>query len=106
MEESFFFSLASTKDLKDKDTIKVVHIVDLSSVQFIVTDLDRSTSAASSSIQPASTASSESGDTMILSSPEHGNLRTKSWPSEFPIPRFRNDTLLSTELYCHPTRHP
>lgn len=98
-----FFSLTSTKDLKDKDTIKVVHIAELSSFQFVVTDLDRSnssaasssdTGAASSSTQPASTASSESGDTMILSSPEHGNLRSKSCPSTFPIPRFRSDTEL------------
>ncbi|XP_035983984.1 sterile alpha motif domain-containing protein 3 isoform X2 [Fundulus heteroclitus] len=90
-----FFTLASTKDLKDKDTIKVVHIIDLSSIQFVVTDLDRSdTVAASSSTLAASTASSESDDTIILSSPEHGNLRSKSWPSKFPIPRFRNDTEL------------
>ncbi|XP_038136610.1 sterile alpha motif domain-containing protein 3-like isoform X3 [Cyprinodon tularosa] len=98
-----FFSLASTKDLKDKDTIKVVHIVDLSSIQFVVTDLDRSDAGAasisdrgssSSSATAASTASSESGDTIILLSPDHGNLRLKSWPSKFPIPRFRNETEL------------
>ncbi|XP_051803243.1 sterile alpha motif domain-containing protein 3-like isoform X2 [Acanthochromis polyacanthus] len=97
-----FFSLVSTKDLKYKDTIKVVHIVDLSSIQLVVTDLDSSntsvasynSTAASSSTTPASAYLSESSDTVILSSPDHGNLRSKCWPSEFPIPHFRNDTEL------------
>lgn len=78
-------------------------IVELSSIQVVVTDLDSSntsaassydTSAASSSTRPASTTLSDSSDTVILSSPDHGNLRSKCWPSEFPIPRFRNDTEL------------
>lgn len=86
-----FFSLTSTRDIKHKDTIKVVHIVELN---LVATDVDSfNTSASSSSIRPAST-SSESCDTVILSSPEHGNWRSQCWPSEFPIPRFRNDTEL------------
>ncbi|KAK0150744.1 hypothetical protein N1851_008151 [Merluccius polli] len=89
-----FFSLTSTRDLKHKDTNKVVHIVELSSLNLVVTDLDSFNKSASSiSIQPAST-SSESCDTVMLSSPEYSNRRSQCWPSEFPIPRFRNDTEL------------
>lgn len=58
------------------------------------TDDRVNTSASSSSIQPASTSSSESCDTVILPSPKHGNCHSQCWPSDFPIPRFRNDTEL------------
>lgn len=87
-----FFSLTSTRDIKHKDTITVVHIVELN--QPIVTDLDSfNTNSSSSSIRPACS-SSESCDTVILSSSEHSNLYSQCWPFEFPIPRFRNDTEL------------
>lgn len=98
-EESF--SLTSTSDIKDKDTVKVVHIVDLITLNF--TDVGSSTpNCSETSIHDSETAGSSwndtssvgSQDTLILSSPEHTAQRSQGWPTEFPVPRFAYDTEL------------
>ncbi|XP_060771645.1 uncharacterized protein LOC132882569 [Neoarius graeffei] len=102
-----FFSLSSTSDIKDKDTIKVFHIVEPSTFSMTFTNMEypvqnapevpiSDTDAASvnstESSCPTSTCSIASQDTVILSSPEH--QRSERWPTEFPIPRFAYDAEL------------
>ena len=97
-----YFSLNSTGELKDRDTIKV-HIVEPPTVTLTFTDLDSSFGSASQISNPSSSAHTEVGsssscsiasqDTVILSSPEHGH-RSQHWPTEFEIPRFAYDTEL------------
>ncbi|XP_034017420.1 sterile alpha motif domain-containing protein 3 [Thalassophryne amazonica] len=98
-----YFSLTSISDIKDKDTIKVVPIVEAPTVTLTFSDVDSSfestsvTSLPNSeiSVHPASSAcSSGSQDTLILSSPEHVTRRTQRWPTEFPVPNFAYDTEL------------
>ncbi|XP_060782223.1 interferon-induced very large GTPase 1-like [Neoarius graeffei] len=105
-----YFSLTSTSDIKDKDTIKVIHIVEPPSITLNLTDLDSSNESTSetsihsssalahtsvTSIHPSiSSCSSGSQDTLILSSPEHVTQRSQCWPTEFPVPRFAYDTEL------------
>ncbi|XP_030007097.1 sterile alpha motif domain-containing protein 3 [Sphaeramia orbicularis] len=98
-----YFSLTSTNDIKDKDTIKVVHIVEPPTVTLTFTDGDSSFESASvaslpnseTSIHPASSScSSGSQDTLILSSPEYVTHRTQRWPTTFPVPNFAYDTEL------------
>ncbi|XP_037634305.1 sterile alpha motif domain-containing protein 3-like [Sebastes umbrosus] len=104
-----YFSLTSTNDIKDKDTIKVVHIVEPPTVNLTFTDVDSSFESASdvsvhaassvhaseTSVHPSnSSCSSGSQDTLILSSPEHVTQRSQCWPIEFPVPRFAYGTEL------------
>lgn len=105
-----YFSLTSTSDIKDKDTIKVVQIVEPPSLTLTFTDVDSSVESAPetsihsspssvqssvSSIQPSnSSCSSGSQGTQILSSPEHKTQRSQCWPTAFPVPRFAFDTEL------------
>lgn len=91
-----FFSLLETKDIKDKDTIKVVLIEPVTTLIFEdslnAKGLQESTdcSWAESSEDTCSTAS-----TIILSSPEStSSLRSESWPAQFEIPTFSFDTEL------------
>nr|XP_057941384.1 sterile alpha motif domain-containing protein 3 [Doryrhamphus excisus] len=98
-----YFSLTSTSDIKDKDTIKVVHIVEPPTLTLTFTDGDSSFESASvaslpnseTSVHPASSScSSGSQDTLILSSPEQVTHRTQCWPTTFPVPNFAYDTEL------------
>ncbi|XP_062864816.1 sterile alpha motif domain-containing protein 3-like [Trichomycterus rosablanca] len=84
----------SVCDVKDKDTLKVVHVFE--SPMVILTNLDSSCpSGTESAIYPQSdSCSSGSQDTVILSSPEHMTHRSQCWPVEFTIPRFAYNTEL------------
>lgn len=89
-----FFSLLSTTDIKDKDTIKVVYIQTRTTVTF--TD-DYFSSIIGGSLQASDDSCSvvSSNDTLILSpEPMKENLaqRLKGWPLEFTIPRFSHST--------------
>lgn len=104
-----YFSLSSTRDIKDKDSIKVFHIVELPTITMTLTNIDHPVESASetsitspdavsvssseiSICSSTSTCSSGSQDTVILSSPEHE--RSQRWKTEFLIPRFAYDTEL------------
>ncbi|XP_073695090.1 sterile alpha motif domain-containing protein 3 [Garra rufa] len=102
-----YFSLTSTSDIKDKDTIKVIHIVEPPTLTLTFTDVESSIRSPSKScIQTPlhtsvtdffpSVSSSCSGlqDTLICSSTEHKPQRSQRWPNEFPVPRFAYDTEL------------
>ncbi|KAL6481005.1 hypothetical protein MHYP_G00090850 [Metynnis hypsauchen] len=91
-----YFSLTSVCDVKDKDTLKVVHVFEPPMVTLTLTNLDSSCpSGTESAIYPHSdSCSSGSQDTLILSSPEHMTHRSQRWPVEFPIPRFTYNTEL------------
>ncbi|XP_041949691.1 uncharacterized protein LOC121709989 isoform X3 [Alosa sapidissima] len=99
-----YFSLTSTSELQDKDTIKVIHVVEPPTYTLTFTDLDSTIENETSihtsdhpsvtSISPNSSCSTGSADTVILSSPEHTTRRSQCWPTEFPIPRFAYDTEL------------
>lgn len=98
-----FFSLTSTSELKDKNTIKVVQV---EPVTINLTTIDSlecagpSTSDAPVSSDDCSVASSApssfgaSDDTVLLSSPDSHGQRSKPWPSPFEIPEFAYDTEL------------
>ncbi|KAF6726478.1 Sterile alpha motif domain-containing protein 3, partial [Oryzias melastigma] len=102
-----YFSLISTTAIKDKDTIKVVYIIEPPTVSLTFTTLESSTVEASESSRNSttfsphvsnafdevnSTCSSESQAAIILSSPEQSSHRSQPWPKEFPIPQFAYDT--------------
>lgn len=106
-----YFSLTSTSDIKDKDTIKVIHLVDPPAITLNFGEVDHSFKSAShSSMQSlgssafpslssfsASDMGSCSGlqDSLSASSPEHKpSQRSQRWPTEFPVPRFAFDTEL------------
>ena len=104
-----YFSLTSTSDIKDKDTIKVVNIVEPPTFTLNLTEVNTCVESESEiSIHSAATelsdstsvttvqssCSTRSQDTLILSSPEHGIQRSERWPTEFPVPRFAYDTEL------------
>ncbi len=104
-----YFSLTSTSDIKDKDTIKVVDIVEPPTFTLNLTEVNTSfeseseistysaaavLSDSTSVTTVQSSCSSRSQDTVILSSPEHGMQRSQRWPTEFPVPRFAYDTEL------------
>ncbi|KAM9451464.1 uncharacterized protein Hap1MRO34_021776 isoform 1-T1 [Clarias gariepinus] len=101
-----YFSLTSTSDIKDKDTIKVVQIVEPPSVTLTFSDVDSSFDCASetsgnisASVEKlsrpcGSSSSSGSQDIVIMSSPEHINQRLQRWPTNFPVPRFAYETEL------------
>ncbi|KAL1276114.1 hypothetical protein QQF64_035737 [Cirrhinus molitorella] len=102
-----YFSLTSTSDIKDKDTIKVIYIAEPPTLTLTFTDVGSSIKSPSKSciesslhtsvtdIYP-SVSSSCSGlqDTLICSSTEHKPQRSQRWPTEFPVPRFAYDTEL------------
>lgn len=106
-----YISLTSTSDIKDKDTIKVVNIVEPPTFTLNLTEVDLQTfesesetsidtseTSVSTSVTsvhpPKSSCSSGSQDTLMLSSPEHGIQQSQRWPTEFPVPRFAYDTEL------------
>ncbi len=92
-----FFTLLSTSDIKDKDTIKVVYVLEPPTVTLTLTDIDSSFTSNDCPSQPFNDASSSvtSHDTLPISSEstsENLTYRSKGWPSEFPIPRFSSST--------------
>ncbi|XP_019207840.1 sterile alpha motif domain-containing protein 3 isoform X3 [Oreochromis niloticus] len=101
-----YFSLTSTGDIKDKDTLKVVQIIEPPTVTLTFSDVDSSFISASetlvnasamsetSSVSCGTSCSSGSQDTVILSSPEHLSQRLQRWPTSFSVPRFAYDTEL------------
>ncbi|CAM4608363.1 hypothetical protein PO909_034008 [Leuciscus waleckii] len=105
-----YFSVTSTSDIKDKDTLKVIHIVEPPTLTLTFTNVDNSVKSASktsvqtsassvytsvTSVRPSNSSSSPgSQDTSTLSSPEHKTQRSQRWPTEFPVPRFAYDTEL------------
>ncbi|KAG1929083.1 sterile alpha motif domain-containing protein 3 [Pimephales promelas] len=112
-----YFSVTSTSDIKDKDTIKVIHIAESPTLTLTFTNVDNSVKSASktsiqtsassvctsvssvhtsvSSVHPSNSSSSPgSQDTSALSSPEPKTQRSQRWPTKFPVPRFAYDTEL------------
>lgn len=98
-----FFSLTSTSELKDKDTIKVVLtepvIINLTTIDsFECAGPSTTVSQVSSDDCPvASSAPSSfvsSDDTVLVSFPDSQGQRSKPWPSPFEIPEFAYDTEL------------
>ncbi|XP_039907699.1 sterile alpha motif domain-containing protein 3-like [Simochromis diagramma] len=106
-----YFSLTSTGDIKDKDTLKVVQIIEPPTITLTFSDVDSSFKSASetlvnasaisetsvsetSSVSCGTSCSSGSQDTVILSSPEHLSRRLQRWPTNFSVPRFAYDTEL------------
>lgn len=93
-----FFSLLSTTDIKDKDTIKVIYIQEPPTLTLTLTDVDRSfTSLADDPLQFSDDACSSalSHDTLPVSSELETEIpvqRSNGWPIEFPIPRFSTST--------------
>ncbi|XP_076020564.1 uncharacterized protein LOC143011539 [Genypterus blacodes] len=90
-----FFSLLSTTDIKDKDTIKVVYIQE-PTVTLTLTESSFS-SIIDGSLQPSHHAcsSGSSHDTLPVSPglmTESLAQRSKGWPLEFAIPRFSSST--------------
>lgn len=98
-----FFSLISTSELKDKDTIKVVQtepvIINLTTIDSLECAGPSATDAQvpSDDCSLASSAPSAFGssdDTVLLSFPDSHGQRSKPWPSPFEIPEFAYDTEL------------
>ncbi|KAL2079753.1 hypothetical protein ACEWY4_025497 [Coilia grayii] len=105
-----YFSLSSTRDIKDKDIIKVFHIVEPPTFHMTFTDMEYPVQNATESITsadtafvnstessicpPTSTCSIASQDTVILSSPESPHQRSERCRTEFPKPRFAYNTEL------------
>jgi len=94
-----FFTLFSTTDLKDKDTIKVVFLQDQEPTVTLtltdVTDTDVTNVTDQSCEEPyGDDASSVStNDTLILSSSEDSlGHRSRPWPAQFLIPSFSDLT--------------
>ncbi|XP_051777783.1 uncharacterized protein LOC127526402 [Erpetoichthys calabaricus] len=99
-----YFTLLSTSDIKDKDTIKVVYMLETPTVTLALSSVDSPFSVLNDSFSPPSDdacSSVSSTDTLPVSpriiqkSPAQ---RSKGWPSEFPIPRFSVNTELLLQL--------
>lgn len=85
-----FFTLTSTNDLKDKDTLKVVYVP--ITLTLVPQESTPDTSDVSSFCESVSL-SGDSVDTEILSpSPSE---RQSPWPAVFPIPTFSHNTELA-----------
>ena len=84
-----FFTLTSTNELKDKDTLKVVYApinLTLAVAPQESTPDDSDLSSLCGSV--------DSQDTLILS-PSPSSERQKPWPAVFPIPTFSHNTELA-----------
>ncbi|XDV21816.1 hypothetical protein PO909_026836 [Leuciscus waleckii] len=88
-----FFTLCSTTDLKDKDTIKVLFLQDQEPAIITLTDVTN-TDVTNMTDQPCEehyiddTASVSTNDTLILSSEDSPGHRSQHWPAQFSIPSF------------------
>ncbi|KAL6473044.1 hypothetical protein MHYP_G00192320 [Metynnis hypsauchen] len=103
---SEYFSLYSTTDIKDKDTIKVVYILDPPTVTLSLTDVTdnyasiQDQSCEDQSCEDQSCVSSvSSSDTLPVSSFENSpGQRSQRWPTEFIIPRFSASTEIKLQV--------
>ena len=87
-----FFTLTSTNELKDKDTLKVVYVPLHLTLTLVPQESTRDASDVSSLCGSVSL-SGDSLDTVILSpSPSE---RQSPWPAVFPIPTFSHNTELA-----------
>ncbi|XP_067239633.1 uncharacterized protein [Chanodichthys erythropterus] len=87
-----FFTLTTTKELKDKDTLKVV-CVPLNITLTLVHQESPPDTSSVYSLSESVTHSDASDDTVILSpSPSE---RQNPWPAVFPIPTFSHNTELA-----------
>ncbi|XP_031146816.1 uncharacterized protein LOC116043926 isoform X2 [Sander lucioperca] len=82
-----FFTLTTTTDLKDKDTLKVVHVPPGIVITTVPQERNPDTSDVSSADVPLSV---DSQDTVIPSPP--ATERQSLWPAIFPIPSFSYNT--------------
>ena len=82
-----FFTLSSTTDLKDKDTIKVVFLQDQEPA-ITLTDVTNMTDQPCEEHYVDDTASVSTDDTLILSSEDSPGHRSQPWPAQFSIPSF------------------
>ncbi|XP_048828042.1 uncharacterized protein LOC125705809 [Brienomyrus brachyistius] len=91
-----FFTLLETKDIKDKDTIKVVLIEPVITLTFEDSLTAKGVhQSVDSSFVESSEDSCSTASTINLSSPESASsLRSESWPAQFEIPTFSFDTEL------------
>ncbi|KAK0138175.1 hypothetical protein N1851_025511 [Merluccius polli] len=95
-----FFTLFSTTDLKDKDTIKVVFVQDQEpAITLTLTDVTNTdVTNMTMTDQPCEehyvddTASVSTDDTLILSSEDSPGHRSQRWPAKFSIPSFSSIT--------------
>ncbi|KAE8278095.1 hypothetical protein D5F01_LYC23836 [Larimichthys crocea] len=87
-----FFTLTSTNELKDKDTLKVVYVPLHLTLTLVPQESTPDASDVSSLCESVSV-SGDSADTVILSpSPSE---RQSPWPAVFPIPTFSHNTELA-----------
>lgn len=89
-----FFTLFSTTDLKDKDTIRVVFHQDQEpTITLTLTDVNN-TDVTNMTDQPSEEDSFDdirsvsTDDTLILPPENSPGHRSQPWPAQFPIPRF------------------
>lgn len=85
-----FFTLHSTTDLQDKDTIKVVFVqYQEPTITLNLTDVTNMTEQRCEEHYADDTASVSTDDTLILSSSEDSpGHRSQRWPAQFVIPTF------------------
>ena len=88
-----FFTLFSTTDLKDKDTVKVVFVQDQEpAITLTLTDVTNMTDQPCEEHFFDDTASASTDDTLILSSEDSPGHRSRRWPAQFSIPSFSGIT--------------
>ncbi|KAK7890928.1 hypothetical protein WMY93_022891 [Mugilogobius chulae] len=111
-----FFTLTSTDDLKDKDTLKIICV---SPPTLVLTTIERDTSTPNDQLleMSQSSTSAASDDTIILPpSPTPSRLH-QPWPKEFPVPAFSYTTEMALQqgmieylkdgtLLCHSKCYP
>ncbi|XP_058481854.1 sterile alpha motif domain-containing protein 3-like isoform X2 [Solea solea] len=84
-----FFTLLSTTDLKDKDTIKVVFLPNQEPpIILTLTDVTNMNNQPCEEPDVDDTASVSTDDTLILSSEDSPGHRSQRWPAQFSIPSF------------------
>lgn len=104
-----YFSLHTSDQIKDKDTIKVVRNFSVTlnilpvgeslDSSFIEQSADCESAVESLTSNADSVGTSSSQDTIILPR-QSGGARCQPWPKEFPIPQFAYETEMSLETAC------
>uniref|UniRef100_A0A8C5HUA8 PB1 domain-containing protein n=1 Tax=Gouania willdenowi TaxID=441366 RepID=A0A8C5HUA8_GOUWI len=90
-----FFTLTSTDDLKDKDTLKIIYV---EPPTLILSNINCDSTLNSSLVEMAfekssqCSSSAESDDTVILPPPHPTTPMHQPWPREFPLPCFSYTT--------------
>lgn len=85
-----FFTLTATNDLKDKDTLKVVHVPPGIIMTTVPQERHPDTSDMSDTLDDLFSVDSQ--DAVIPSPPVRGTERHNLWPAIFPIPTFSYNT--------------